>query len=107
MLSAIAQILKADSHAVQVEGHTDNVPINKLQFPSNWELSAMRASGVVRLFVENGVAENRLVAMGHGSKQPVASNETVEGRLRNRRVQVLILAEVPEVVTEVPVAARQ
>lgn len=105
VLKAIAQVLKADDHAIQVEGHTDNVPIRRALFPSNWELSAMRASGVVRLFVDNGIAENRLVAMGHGANQPVASNDTAEGRLRNRRVQVMILSGVPEVVTELPVPA--
>ncbi len=102
-LKAIAMVLKSDSHAIQVEGHTDNVPIGTPAFPSNWELSAVRASSVVRLFVENGIAENRLVAVGHGSNQPVGSNDTAEGRLRNRRVQLLILSGLPEVVTEVPV----
>jgi chemotaxis protein MotB len=103
VLKAIAQVLKLDDHAIQVEGHTDNVPIKQVQFPSNWELSAVRASGVVRLFVDSGIAENRLVAVGHGSNQPVASNDTPEGRLRNRRVQVMVLSGLPEVVTEVPV----
>ena len=107
VLKAIARVLKVDTHAVQVEGHTDNVPINKAQFPSNWELSSVRASGVVRLFVENGISETRLVAVGHGSNQPVASNETVDGRLRNRRVQVMILSGLSEVVTEVPVAGKR
>ena len=100
VLKAIAQVIKADNHAIQVEGHTDTVPISGAQFPSNWELSAVRASSVVRLFIENGIGENRLVAIGHGSNQPVASNQTPEGRLRNRRVQVVILAGLPEVVTE-------
>jgi chemotaxis protein MotB len=104
VLKAIALVLVNDNHSIQVEGHTDNVPISKPQFPSNWELSAVRASSVVRLFIEGGIAENRLVAVGHGSNQPVASNATPEGRMRNRRVQVMILSGMPEVVTEVPVA---
>ena len=107
VLKAIALILKNDAHAVQVEGHTDNLPISKPQFPSNWELSAVRASSVVRLFIESGVAENRLVAVGHGSNQPVASNSTPNGRMRNRRVQVIILSGLPEVVTEVPVVRNK
>ena len=107
VLQAIAQVLKTDSHAIQVEGHTDNVPIAKVQFPSNWELSAVRASGVVRLFVENGIAEARLVAVGHGSNQPVASNDSAEGRLRNRRVKVMILSGLPEVVKEVPLLLKR
>lgn len=102
-LTAVAQVLKNDTHAIRVEGHTDNVPINNMTFPSNWELSATRASSVVRLFVENGIAETRLIAVGHGANQPVASNDTAEGRLRNRRVQVMILADLPESITELPV----
>ena len=107
VLKAIAAILKTDAHAIQVEGHTDNVPISKAQFPSNWELSAVRASGVVRLFIENGIADNRLVAVGHGSNQPAAPNDTAEGRMRNRRVQVMILSGLPEVVTELPVVQKK
>jgi chemotaxis protein MotB len=102
-LRAVAQVLKDDTHAIQVEGHTDNVPISNAAFPSNWELSAVRASSVVRLFVDNGVAESRLLAIGHGANQPVGSNDTPAGRLRNRRVQLMILSGLPETVTEVPV----
>jgi chemotaxis protein MotB len=102
-LNAVAQILKNDSHAIQVEGHTDSVPINTPVFPSNWELSSVRASSVVRLFIANGIPEARLTAVGYGANFPVASNETPEGRLRNRRVEVMILARLPDHVTEVPV----
>lgn len=102
-LRAVAAVLRNDKHAIQVEGHTDNQPINTLAFPSNWELSAVRASSVVRVFLDSGVNENRMIAVGHGSNQAVASNETVEGRARNRRVEIVILSGLPEVVTEVPV----
>jgi chemotaxis protein MotB len=102
-LKAVAAVLKDDHHAIQVEGHTDSVPIRNTYFPSNWELSAVRASSVVRLFVDNGIAENRLTAVGRGPTQPVDSNETPEGRLQNRRVAVMILSALPEAVTEVPV----
>ncbi|MBF8176530.1 flagellar motor protein MotD [Herminiimonas contaminans] len=104
-LRAVAQVLKDVDNDIQVEGHTDNTPINNSMFPSNWELSAVRASSVVRLFLANGVAEKRLVAMGHGANLPVDSNDTTEGRLRNRRVQLMILSGMPDVVTEVPVTA--
>jgi len=103
-LKAVALVLKEDEHAIQVEGHTDNVPISNAAFPSNWELSAVRAGSVVRLFVENGIVDNRLVAVGYGATRPVGSNDTAEGRLRNRRVQLMILSNLPETVTEVPVA---
>ncbi|HEY8102348.1 MAG TPA: flagellar motor protein MotD [Burkholderiaceae bacterium] len=102
-LNAVAAILKDDPHVIQVEGHTDSIPINTSVFPSNWELSSVRASSVVRLFIADGIPEARLTAVGHGPKFPVASNDTPEGRQRNRRVEVMILARLPEPVTEVPV----
>ena len=92
-LGTVAGLLKDDSHAIEVEGHTDNTPIASAAFPSNWELSAVRASSVVRLFVESGVAEGRLAAVGRGANQPLASNDDPAGRARNRRVAVTILAE--------------
>jgi chemotaxis protein MotB len=63
----------------------------------------MRAGSVVRLFVENGIADVRLTAVGHGSTRPVDVNDTVKGRQRNRRVTVMILSSLPENATEVPV----
>lgn len=102
-LRAVAQVLSNDTHAIRVEGHTDNVPINNIHFPSNWELSAVRASSVVRLFVDSGIADQRLIAVGHGANQPLASNDTLDGRQRNRRVHIMILSSLPDVVTEVPV----
>jgi len=103
-LRAVATVLKNDTHVIQVEGHTDNVPIRNAAFPSNWELSAVRASSVVRLFIDSGVAESRLTAVGHGANQPVAPNETPDGRQRNRRVQIMILADLPDTPMEVPVS---
>jgi len=92
ILKSVAQTLKDDKHAIQVEGHTDNVPINTPLFASNWELSSARAGSVVRLFAENGIAENRMLAIGHSATQPLDSNDTSEGRAHNRRVEVMILA---------------
>jgi chemotaxis protein MotB len=107
VLTAVAQVLKDDFHALQVEGHTDIMPIASPIFPSNWELSSARASAVVRLFASNGIAESRLVAVGHGSNQPVASNLTPEGRSSNRRVSLLILSALQDSGTEVPLGAGQ
>jgi chemotaxis protein MotB len=92
-LVALARVLAPLPNDIQVEGHTDNTPIATAQFPSNWELSAARASSVVRLFNANGVASVRLVAVGYADTRNIAVNETVEGRSRNRRVTVLILPE--------------
>jgi len=104
-LRAVADVLRNDDHAIQVEGHTDSVPIRNAQFPSNWELSAVRASSVVRLFIDAGIPEKRLTAVGHGPTKPVGPNDTAEGRLRNRRVSVMILSNLPANATEVPVTA--
>ena len=101
-LTAIALVLKNDDHAIQVEGHTDTQAIRSAVFPSNWELSAVRASSVVRLFADNGIAENRLTAVGHGATLPVADNETPEGRQRNRRVVINVLSRLPDPVQVVP-----
>jgi chemotaxis protein MotB len=101
-LRAVANLLKADRHSVQVEGHTDNQPIASPRYPSNWELSSVRASSVVRLFIDAGVAPERLTAVGFSANQPVAPNDTAQGRARNRRVAVTILSGIPDPSTEVP-----
>ena len=101
-LRALAIQLKDDPHAIQVEGHTDVTPIRNVLFPSNWELSSVRASSVVRLFIEAGVAPERLTAIGHASNMPVAPNDTPDGKARNRRVAVTILSALPDTTTESP-----
>jgi chemotaxis protein MotB len=106
-LRAVAALLKEDSHDVQVEGHTDNQPIANPRYPSNWELSSVRASSVVRLFIDAGVAPTRLTAVGYSSNQPVADNDTPQGRARNRRVAVTILSGIPDPSTEVPTVPAQ
>ena len=95
-LATVGRILSTGDFPLVVEGHTDNVPINTPQFPSNWELSGMRASSVVRLFVENGVDPSRLTATGYADQRPVDSNTSVEGRQRNRRVSITLESQVPD-----------
>jgi chemotaxis protein MotB len=92
-LGAVAQVLAGLPNNIQVQGHTDTAPISTPQFPSNWELSGARASSVVRLFIDHGVAPRRLVALGYADTMPVESNDTVPGRARNRRVTLMILSE--------------
>lgn len=89
-LSEIAEILKTLPNPVQVEGFTDNVPISTSRFPSNWELSAARAASVVHLFTQNGVNPERMSAIAYGEYRSVGSNDTPEGRSRNRRVVLVI-----------------
>lgn len=91
LLSQIALSLRENQHAIQVEGHTDDTPIHTPLFYSNWELSAVRASSIVRMFGETGIAENRLSALGFGASQPMGDNATPEGRAKNRRVSIMIL----------------
>lgn len=90
LLDSISEILRRYPNAIVVEGFTDNVPIRSPVYPSNWELSSARAAAVVRLLVFGGVDPKRLAAVGYGEFQPVARNDTAEGRQRNRRVVLLI-----------------
>ncbi len=100
-LAAVAQVLNQVDNPIQVEGHTDNIPINIPNFPSNWELSSSRAGSVVRLFTERGVPVARMVAIGYADNRPVDTNATPDGRSRNRRVNVLIMNEVGGVASEI------
>ncbi len=92
-LDALARVLKPLPNMIQVEGHTDNIPITTKRFPSNWELSAHRAASVVHRFTRNGIKPNRLSAIGYGEHRPLSSNKTRKGRRENRRVVVVILAD--------------
>lgn len=75
----------------RIEGHTDNIPINTIRFPSNWELSAARATSVLRYFRDEvGFAENRFAISGYADTQPVDTNDTPEGRAKNRRVEIIV-----------------
>jgi len=90
-LTAVARVLAGMDNDIRVEGHSDNVPINVPNYPSNWELSSARAGTVVRMLSERGVASERLSAVGFADTRPIDSNATAEGRARNRRVNILIL----------------
>ncbi len=90
-LSILVQLLTGLPNQIIVEGHTDNVPIQTFLYPSNWELSVARSVSVARYLVdEHGVNPRRLVATGYGEYHPIDTNETVEGRTRNRRVTLVI-----------------
>ena len=90
----IATLLRQRECNIRVEGHTDNVPIHNTQFDSNWELSAARATEIVRLLiVRDGYNPSRLGAAGYAEFHPIASNGTAEGRASNRRVDVVVLRQ--------------
>ena len=78
---------------IRIEGHTDNVPQYSERFPSNWDLSTGRATSVLRLFEDRAnIPPQKLIAIGYGEWRPIASNDTVDGRSKNRRVDIIILS---------------
>jgi len=95
VLKKVADAMKSyEDKAIRIVGHTDNVPITKgLQkvFPSNWELSAARATTVVRFLQDSGIAPERLIATGRAEYAPVAPNDTLEGRQKNRRIEITLI----------------
>lgn len=92
ILSKIAKIIKDyKDYDVLVEGNTDNVPISRTNIRNNWDLSALRASSVVQALQDDfGINPSRLSAAGRGEYNPVATNETADGRAKNRRTQIII-----------------
>ncbi|HTQ99614.1 MAG TPA: flagellar motor protein MotD [Candidatus Acidoferrum sp.] len=92
ILRQLARVLAQHPNPIHVEGHTDNKPIVSQLYPSNWELSSARAGAVVRLFAQDGIATERMASVGFGSQKPIASNDTESGRARNRRVVIVIIA---------------
>ncbi len=92
VLLQVGKMIKDLENPIRVEGHTDDWPITTERFPSNWELSTGRAGSVVRFFIEKcGVLEKKLQVAGYAEFRPIDTNETAEGRQRNRRVDVVIL----------------
>lgn len=91
ILDVLAEQFALLPNRIEVQGHTDNVPIATATYPSNWELSAGRAGSVIRHFAARGVPPERLAAAGYADTIPVAGNDTREGRSKNRRVVIVIL----------------
>lgn len=90
VLDGIIKIAELNQLSIQVEGHTDNLPIETAKFPSNWELSTMRAVNILRYLQKSGcIPPKRLVAVGFAEYRPSASNDTPEGRQQNRRIEIL------------------
>lgn len=95
VLKKVGEALKGyENKVIRVVGHTDNVPVAKsLQrtFPTNWELSVARATNVVRYLQEVGIPPQRMVASGRSEYDPVATNDTPEGRQKNRRIEIMLI----------------
>ena len=95
-MAQIAERLKKfnKTHTIQIEGHTDDLPITSAVYPSNWELSTGRASTVVRMMInKHGFSPTSMVAVGYGSSRPIDINITAEGRRRNRRVDIILYSK--------------
>jgi len=95
VLDKVDSILKdVKDKRIQIEGHTDNKAIVsslKKKFPTNWELSTARATEVVKYLQEHGIDPGLLSATGYAENQPIASNDTEEGRQKNRRIEIVLL----------------
>lgn len=94
VLNKLGVLLSKYPNRITVEGFTDNLPIQNPIFPSNWELSSARAATVVRLFEGYGVAPERMSSVGYGEYRPDSDNDSVEGRASNRRVIVVVMANI-------------
>jgi chemotaxis protein MotB len=91
-IDRLATVLGHRSETLRIEGHTDNVPIHTAQFASNWELSTARATELIKVFImEYKFAPDRLAAAGYAEYHPADTNDTVEGRAHNRRVDIVVL----------------
>ncbi len=90
MLENIARVIQThEAFQVEIEGHTDTVPIQTPLYPSNWELSVSRAASVLRYFIhDHGIDPSRFSIKGSADQKPVADNDTEDNRARNRRVEI-------------------
>lgn len=94
LLDTMARLLQTIDKDIEVQGHTDNQPIQTSKYPTNWELSVDRAVQVARYFIQqHSIAPERLKAAGFAEFQPLAPNDTPENRALNRRVNLLIILE--------------
>jgi len=97
VLAHVTNVLAAGGFQIRVEGHTDDVPIRNARYHSNWELSTARATQVVLMMVQkNAFPPDRVSVAGYAQYHPVASNDTEEGRRRNRRIDLVVIATTPK-----------
>lgn len=90
-LVKLADVLQRNADInIQIEGHTDSIPINTARFRDNWDLSAARSTSVVRILTGKGMDAQRITASGKGEFSPVAPNRTAEGRAKNRRTDIIL-----------------
>ncbi len=92
LLDIIAKSIKYYTGMLIIEGHSDNVPVNTIVYPSNWEMSTARAASVLRYWVNSSmVSSQNVMIAGYADTRPIAPNDTAENRAKNRRVEILVL----------------
>lgn len=92
VIDEVARVLVGLPNSIRIEGHTDNVPISTERFPSNWDLSTARSLKILKYFIEAHDCDPRkLSALGFGEFRPIDTNDTPSGRVKNRRVDIMVL----------------
>ncbi|HYF03900.1 MAG TPA: OmpA family protein [Patescibacteria group bacterium] len=105
LLDSVASVLRGLQQSVTIDGHTDSIPMRTFQYESNWHLSVDRALTVGYYLLQHGVSPAKTSIRGFGAERPAASNSTLEGRAKNRRVEIVI--SLPEVVKEEVANSRE
>jgi chemotaxis protein MotB len=93
VLKKIAEVINPLPNMINIEGHTDDIPIDNTKFRSNWDLSSARATSVVHEFVREGISPSRLSAIGYGEFHPIGDNTIETGRFKNRRVVLVLMSQ--------------
>lgn len=92
VIDEVARVLVGLPNGIRIEGHTDNVPISTERFPSNWDLSTARSLKILKYFIDaHGYDPRKLSALGFGEFRPIDTNDTPSGRIKNRRVDIMVL----------------
>jgi chemotaxis protein MotB len=91
VLAGLTPVLARAPSRLRVEGHTDDIPIRSVLFPSNWELSTARAISVIRYLEDHGIDRTRLSVAGYGEFHPLVANDAPDRRAQNRRVEIVVL----------------
>jgi chemotaxis protein MotB len=93
VLKKVAEVISPLPNMINIEGHTDNIPIDNIKFRSNWDLSSARATSVVHEFIKEGINPLRLSAIGYGEFHPIDDNKVEAGRFKNRRVVLVLMSQ--------------